>query len=77
MALIIGASCNLRPGVSENMWVHRFNSRQNPGVPGAEPKNGVLILNRDWIEHILPLWDLMAMIICTSSSSQFGLSEHM
>jgi len=77
MELIIGASGSLRPGLSEHIWVHRFDSRQNPGVTGGEPKNGVLILNRDWIEHRLPPWAPMALIICASCSSQPGLSEHM
>jgi len=46
MALIIGASCSSQPGLSEHMWVHRFNSHQKPGVTGGEPKNGVLTLER-------------------------------
>jgi len=77
MELIIGASCSSRPGLSEHLWVHRFNSRQKPGVTRGEPKNGVLILNRDWIKHRLPPCAPMALIICASCSSQPGLSEHM
>jgi len=77
MKLIIGTSCSSRPGLSEHAWVHRFNSRQKSGVTGGEPKNGVLILNRDWIEYRLPPRAPMALIICVSCSSQPGLSDHM
>ena len=69
MELIIGASCSSRPGLSEHMWVYRFKSRQNPGVTGGEPENSVLILNRDWIEHILPPCAPMELIIGASCSS--------
>ena len=77
MALIIGASCSSQSGLSEHMWVRRFNSHQKPGVTGGEPKNGVLVLNRDRIGHILPPNPPMALIIGASCSLQPGLSEHM
>ena len=73
MALIIGVSCNSQPVLSEHTWVRRFNSRQKPGVTGGDPKNGVLVLNRDRIEHILPPHAPMALIIGASCSSQSGL----
>ena len=69
MALIIGASCSSQPGISEHMWVRRFNFRRNPGVTGGEPKNSVLVLNRDRIELRLPPWAPMALIIGASYSS--------
>ena len=45
-------------------------------MTGGEPKNGVLVLNRDRIGHILPPRAPMALIIGASCSSQSGLSEH-
>jgi len=65
------------PGFLSTRGSLRFNSRPKPGVTGGEPKNGVLILNRDWIEHRLPPCAPMALIICSSYGSQPGLSEHM
>ena len=76
MAPIVGASCSSQSGLSEHTWVRRFNSRQKPGVTGGEPKNGVLVLNRDRIGHILPPHAQMALIIGASCSSHPGLSEH-
>jgi len=75
MALIISAFGSLQPVLSEHVWDHTSNFRQNSGMPGGVLKHGDLTLKRHRIEHILPTRAPMALIIgvtCSSRPGRFG-----